>query len=264
MKDKLEKLYEVGKYAILVLIVILSFFIQAIRMDKPIIEYFYDWQNIVYSILNAFAGIAAMIMGSTTGIDYSLAHPDFIEAEKKNKEAVKYFNDNSEKVLKVIYEKNKMEKKLVQQDFLLSRGVTKEEELSKRDLKKFKKLKHDKYTTKGLTNSLYYTGSRGRTKNFDASYNDGNTFFKSVRKVIKTLILPTVSINTAIRFTNIGDALKSSIILAITMAAIFLFEYITKVSVLLKVVPKKAAAKYDFYEEVKNYKLKEENTEWEI
>ena len=254
MKDTYDKFYDAIGYIILIGLLVAYFFLQASTLEMPVLEMLQDFRSIIHLLFTITANVFSVSVAYDKGLDKGLDSIAFKEADKTNNEIIQYVNSNYEKTLDYITHLNELEKNNAVREFLLSKEKRSIDELNKRELRQLRRLKPKRYTTKGLTASLYYEKVRGTVHNFDASVSQGSKTWSLISKVTFGLLSGLMTVQIGFVWQNVGQALISTLLLSGVMSANYLFNYNKPILQLTKRIPKKVDNKKTFYESLKTFK----------
>src|SRR5690554_5519605 len=254
MKDTYDKFYDAIGYIILIGLLVAYFFLQASILEMPVLEMLQDFRSIIHLLFTITANVFTVSVAYDKGLDKGLDSIAFQEADKTNNEIIQYVNSNYEKTLDYIVHLNELEKNNAVREFLFSKDKRSIDELNKRELRQLRRLKPKRYTTKGLTASLYYEKVRGNVHNFDASFSQSSKTLSLISKVTFGLLSGLMTVQIGFVWQNVGQALISTLLLSGIMSANYLFNYNKPILQLTKRIPKKVDNKKTFYESLKTFK----------
>ena len=220
----------------------------------PVLEMLQDFRSIIHLLFTITANVFSVSVAYDKGLDKGLDSIAFKEADKTNNEIIQYVNSNYEKTLDYIVHLNELEKNNAVREFLLSKEKRSIDELNKRELRQLRRLKPKRYTTKGLTASLYYEKVKGNVHNFDASYSHSSKTWSLTSKVSFGLLSGLMTLQIGFVWQNVGQALLSTLLLSGIMSANYLYNYNKPILQLTKRIPKKVDNKKTFYESLKTFK----------
>ena len=253
MKDAYDKFYDAIGYIILIGLLVAYFFLQASILEMPVLQMLQDFRSIIHLLFTITANVFTVSVAYDKGLDKGLDNIAFKEADKTNNEIIQYVNSNYERTLDYIVHLNELEKNNAVREFLFSKDKRSIDELNKRELRQLRRLKPKRYTTKGLTASLYYEKVRGNVHNFDASYSHSSKTWSLISKVTFGLLSGLMTVQIGFVWQNVGQALISTLLLSGVMSANYLFNYNKPILQLTKRIPKKVDNKKTFYESLKTF-----------
>ena len=251
MLDKVDKYIN---YIILAALVIVYFLLQTIIFDKPILELLTDYKSILHLVFTIFSNVIVISIAHDHGLEKALTNDEFIQSNKDNNTYITYFVNNYELLIEFVDKTNETRLKEAQKNFLLNIGKKDISELNRRELRKYKRIKPITYSTKGITLPLYFKTPKGNVINYDVSYDpNGNKKTATLKKVVLGLLSGFMTINVAVSFGNVGDAITATIMLVGLFSVNYFFNYRKPIFRLTKQAPKKVGNKAIFYETFKTY-----------
>lgn len=254
MSKRIEKIYNSLDLIFLLVIIIVWFIFEFIDYGSNIFEVFKQQKNIMRAVLTISIQVITAGIGTNKGIEIGINSEEFEKADKKNSEIVSYVNENFERVLDFIEYKNDLELTVVRKEFLRSIEKRSVDELTPKQLRKYNKLKHWKWTAKGLALPLYYEHSKGKTHSFNISFNAKAHKVRSMtQKLINGVLLSFLGLDIMINSKNLNSALTSTMLLVGGMVITFSFGFIKPYNKLKIRIVKETDNKYRFYEEFKKY-----------
>lgn len=250
----LEKFINYLSKIMMVGFVFANFILQSIITETPMFELLKDVRSILYIVFSLIAQLISADTGIEDAINKGLETESFKEADETNNEIITYINNNFDETLNYISYVNDNERKLLEKNFLLAKGVNHFDKLSEKDLKEYNKLKPKIHSGKDINLPLYVEFDDGKIVSYATSLNakrDKKKVMKS--KVVMGLIFGLLSIDVLFRFSNISSALSSTIILSVGMLVAYGSNFILFFNKLSIKLPKQVKNKKVFYDGMLDY-----------
>lgn len=248
MNNALEKMHTYVSQIILISLISAYFIFQSLEVGDNIFDIIFTFQNIIQTIFVIVSNVITANIGYDKGLEKALEHPDFKEADIINNEIISYVNNNFEKTIDYINYINKNETRIVEQDFLYGLGKVSKDDLTKKELKKMKKLKPKQYTGAGINLPLYHEFESGKKQSFDTSFEaNKHKAWRLTKKALTGLIFAFMTFEVVFVWNNIGQALAATAILTAGMLATYFINYNAPLVKLTKTLPKKVNNKENFY-----------------
>ena len=258
MKDLIDKFTDWMNYIILISTLVVYFLFQSLRFDKGMLELITDYKNLISTLFVVVIQVITAGLGRDKGIENSLIDEGFIKADKINNEIIADINDNFENTLDYIDYRNDLEVKMVRQDYIRSLEKRTFDDLTKREVKKYNKLKPKRWTSKGISLPLYYEHTNGKVYSFDTSFDaNANKIRGMIKKALTGLLFAFMTFEVVFVWKNAGQAMSSTIILAGGMAITYILNYLNPFNKLTKRLPKQVENKKNFHNDMKVWRSKQ-------
>lgn len=192
-----------------------------------------------------FLNLTVQSGANDSGISYGLSSEEFKLAEEINNKILIDSNGDMTKFRAFIKNLNQQELDKRRDDFLFAHGDKKVNELSRKELRQYKRLKAIRHDISGFNLSLYYTLERGNKIAYSASFNKGDGQIKNrILKVLTGVLFGAMTINVVISAENIGAALLSILIIGFGLGMTFIMSFVPpafklKYDIAKKVIRKK-------------------------
>lgn len=254
----IDKIQEYSRYMIAVSILVAYFVFQSLLIGQSIVDMLSDFKGVIHLIFSIFAQVFLGTIGYDDGLTKALVDERFIEANTANEEYIKYFNEHFDDLFDYTDYLTENEKKTVVKDFLRGVGKRSVDDLTKKELRQFKKLKPKKHSTKGANLPLYYKHQSGDTITYDASFHaDKYKLIRTIRKIAFGMLGGLMTIEVIFMWNNVGQALASTFILLAMMVISYLMQFLFPYNRLTKIVPQEVKSKKILYDGLKTFQKKE-------
>lgn len=254
MNDTLEKIYNAIGYIIMGGLLFAYFIFQSSTFEKPILQLIQSYENIIHVLFTTFANVLVVSIGFDSGLDKALSNEKFLLADKNNNDMINDFDNNYERLIDYIEYKTKLSKQSAQKEFLSNIDKKYVEDLNEKELKKYKKIKYNKYTLKGLTRPLYSKPIKNNLYSFDVSYKQNSSkTFSMIKKLLTGFMFGFMTVDIIIKWTNLGDALFATLSLGAIMLSVYSMNYAKPILTLTKEKPKEVENKKLFHSAFMEY-----------
>lgn len=210
------------------------------------------WTNITFSIwlhLNILQG------GTNSAISQGLSAKEFILADELNNKIIQSVNNEMNDFRKYVKLLNHNEQLKLEEDFLFKCGDKTFDELTKKQKRKFKKLKPIRHNIYGFNLPLYYELTRSGEIDYKANFvKNRGIWFKRLSKVITGVLFGAMTINIAFNVSGIGEAVVSLIIMGAGLIITFLMSFMQPYFKLRYEIPKSVILKSTLYNSYVDYK----------
>lgn len=210
------------------------------------------WANLAFVIyLNLIIQTAAIDSGVSTGMD----HVHFQLANENNNKLIVKVNNEMKQFRDFVKMLNKSERLIVEEDFLFAHGDVGFNELSKKNKKKFKKLKPKSHNIYGFNLPLYYETTKNGKIDYEASFNKNKGMFSMrIKKVLMGMLFGGITVNIALNVNGLAETLVSVVIISVGLTITFVMSYTPQIFKLTKLLPKKVIQKEILFESYEQYK----------
>lgn len=265
MKNNIfDKIYKHYSWIIVGLGLVGFFLYQVMTFEGglgSIVRDFKTYVMIAYTI-----GLNLVVISNA--VDKSLADSfdseSYKTSEQINDIIIKDIRNNRDDFYNYIKSLNAHEKRITQEDYLMSKGKL-VDDLTAKELKEFNKLKPRFYNVSGFTLPIFFEEKRNK----EVSYNDATVstgsfkkkgFFK---KSLNGILLGAMSISITFSFQRVGDAFIQVGIIGAGLIMSYINYYARPKHFLTNVIPNMIKSKYTLYLSFKDYQkgkleLKEE------
>lgn len=244
MNNTLDKLYKGIGWLIIGISLLAYFFAQILVLNGDIISTITSFEGILHMLFVVFLNIMVVGLANDKGTIDGLESQEFQKAEELNKVLITFYNNFKERFRNYIWGLNKYEKHILEEDFLYHVGVKTKEELTKKQLKEFNKLKPIKHNIQGFNLPLYYETNRKNEISYDSSYDArrGKTKMQ-IKKFITGMLFGSMTINMIADWKNVGAAFVSLIIIAVGLVFNYFMQVYIPYNILKRIIPKKVLNK---------------------
>jgi len=194
-----------------------------------------------------------------------LRSEEFELADKLNNKIIKSVNNELKDFREYVKKLNNHELISVQEDYLFKVGDKTFEELTKKELKEYKKLKPLRHNIYGFNLPLFYEATRSGNIEYRASLrkNEGKRK-RQLKKVFTGVLFGAMTVNMVFNINNVGSAFLSLVIIMGGLIMTYLMTYFPQLRKFKYDIPQKVVLKntlYNSYVEFKNgtHVLKETN-----
>jgi len=255
MNKLLDNVYKYSVWIVTSLAIIGYFAYKTLTFDgsiESVLNSWDTWTNLAFII---FLNITVQSGAIDSGISNGLSSEEFELADKLNNKIIGSVNNEMDDFRVFIKKLNKAELLRMQEDFLFAVGDKKVEDLSDKELKKFKKLKPIQHNVYGFNLPLFYELTRDGKINYRASFNRNKGRAKArVMKIVSGVMFGGLTINMAFNTTGLGEALVSVLIIGIGLMLTFVMSFVPYTFKLRFDLPKKVILKKTLYDSYIDYK----------
>jgi len=253
MNKAFDTLYKFGVWIIVALSIFGYFAYRVLKFDGDIhtvINSWDTWLNLAFVI---FLNLTVQSGANDSGISYGIQSEEFELAENINNKIIQKANGNMKTFRQFVKNLNREELGKIRDEFLFKIGDKDVEELTKKELKKYNKLKAIRHDISGFNLALYYTLERGNKMSYSASFNKSKGFIrKKLMKVLNGVLFGAMTVNVVFSASGIGAALISILIIAFGLGLTFVMSFIPPAFKLKYDIPKRVIRKktlWDSYEQ---------------
>ena len=255
MNKLLDNVYKYSVWIVTSLAIIGYFAYKTLTFDgsiESVLNSWDTWTNLAFII---FLNITVQSGAIDSGISNGLSSEEFELADKLNNKIIGSVNNEMDDFRVFIKKLNKAELLRMQEDFLFSVGDKKVEDLTDKELKKFKKLKPIQHNVYGFNLPLFYELTRDGKIDYRASFNRNKGRAKArIMKIVSGVMFGGLTINMAFNTTGLGEALVSVLIIGIGLMLTFVMSFVPYTFKLRFDLPKKVILKKTLYDSYIDYK----------
>ncbi len=255
MKTKFaDGLYKHFSWLIILLSMVGYLAYQTMVFDGDLMTTLTDLQSLIHLLFVIFLNITVVSGANDKGVQDGLLSKEFEKADEVNNRLIKAYNNNTEMFRKYIRKLNKHERLILEEDFLFNVGDKKVEELTKKELRKFKKLKPIYHNIFGFNLPLYYESQKDGNVNYGASFDKRKDKAKAmITKVVTGLLFGAMTVNLIVDIGNIGNAFISLLIISSGLAISYLMNFFKPLFTLKYELPKKVIQKHTLFQSFNEY-----------
>lgn len=256
MKTKfVDGLYKYFSWLIIVLSMVGYLAYQTMIFDGDIMSALTDIQSAIHLLFVVFLNIVVVSGANDKGVQEGLLSVEFEKADELNNKLIKLYNNNKDGFREYVKKLNIHERLVLEEDFLFSIGDKTKEQLTKKELKQFNKLKPIYHNIFGFNLPLYYESEKDGNVKYGASYDKRKGKTKAmISKVITGLLFGAMTVNMIIDITNIGNAFISLLIISSGLIISYLMHFFKPLFTLKYELPKKVIQKHTLYDSYNDYK----------
>lgn len=251
----LNKLYQHLSWLVVLISIIGYLAYRTFTMDGDIESVASDintWINIMFVIwlnLNVLNG------SINSGISAGVESVEFKKADEVNNKIIKSVNNEMKSFRDYVKLLNENEKMRVEEDYLFKCGVDSKDELTKRQLKGFKKLKPIRHDVSGFNLPLYYELTSNGHIRYESSFNKNKGIWsKRIGKVITGILFGAMSVNVVFNVEGLGEAMMGVIVISAGLLLTYLLSFMPPMFRLRFAIPKGVILKHTLYSSYIDYK----------
>lgn len=248
-------LYKYSKWLIIVLFLIGYIAYMTMRPTASIEQTVKDWRSWLHLFFVVFLQISMLDIAIDNATQEGIVSEEFTLANTLNNKIITSVNNEMQEFREYTQKLNDHEKQIVLEDFLFSVGKKKVEDLTKKELKSFKKIKPIQHNIYGFNLPLYYEAQKNGKIDYRASIkkNEGIKV-KKIKRAISGIMFGAMTVNITLAFENLADALASVLIISFGLVITYVMTYFPRLFKFKFEIPQKVIQKNTFYEGYINYK----------
>lgn len=255
MTKFMDGLYKYFVWIIIALSMIAYFAYMVLDFQGDIERTIEDWQTWVHVLFVVYLNVTMVSAALDSGVSVGISSEEFELADKLNNQIITSVNNEMEDFRKYVKKLNEHELQTLRDDYLFKVGDKKVEELTKKELRKYKKLKPLRHDIYGFNLPLYYEISKSGQVKYQASIkkNQGK-LWKIIKKIFNGILFAGMTINVTFSIDNVGAALTSLLIISSGLFLTFIMTFFPQVYKFRKELPKKVILKKTLYNSFIEYK----------
>lgn len=212
--------------------------------DLTIEEVVKDWQTWVHTVFVIYLNVTMVSVAYDTATESGTSTEEFNAANELNNKLIKLYNLKKAHFRTFVKNLNNHELQSLREEFMFMIGVEDYALMTKKQRRKYNKLRpifHDIY---GFNLPLYYEVAKNGKINYKASLskNEGKKK-RQVTKAFMGLVFSAMTINMSVQIESVGEAITSLIIIASGLLVTFLIIYTPQFNKFKKELPNKVMAK---------------------
>lgn len=256
MTKFMDGLYKYFTWIIIALSMLAYFAYQILDFKGDIGKTVLDWQTWVHVLFVIFLNVMVVSGAYDSGTVVGISSEEFNLADKLNNQIVSSVNNEMNDFRKYIKNLNNHELQSLREDFLFSHGDKTLEELTKKELKLYNKLKALRHNIYGFNLTLYYEMTKNGEVGYQASIkkNEGKKK-KQFTKIFSGFLFAGMTVNVAFSVDNVGAAFISLLIIGVGLVLTYLLTFFPQVFKFKNDLPKKVILKKTLYDSYIDYKL---------
>ncbi len=254
MNKYLDKLVKFSQWIVLAVMLVGYFAYMVLTPTVSIQQTLRDWQTWVHTAFVIYLNVTMVSVAYDTAVDNGTSTPEFELSNELNNKIIKLYNLKKTEFRKYIKALNEYELQSIRDEYTFLIGESDYFLMTKKQQKKYDKLKaifHDIY---GFNLPLYYEMSKNGKIKYKASLakNEGKKT-RQFTKAVMGLVFSAMTINMTVSVENVGDAITSLLIIASGLIVTFLMIYTPQFMKFKKELPNKVMAKNVLMESFMEY-----------
>lgn len=249
MSKYMDTIYRNSIWILISVLLVGYFFYRTLSYEGSLEQTMSDWRTWVHLVFVVFLNITMVSGAYDIGGNTGLTSEEFDLADKLNNRIITSVNNEMDGFREYIKNLNAHELKSIQEDFLFAVGDKTVDELTPKELRKYKKLKPIQHNIYGFNLPLYYEVSKNGKIEYRASIrkNEGK-LWKQTQRGFMGLLFGAMTVNIVFGWANVVDALVSVLIIAAGLSATFILIFFPQVFKFKYRIPKKVLLKQTLYE----------------
>ena len=255
MNKWLDNIYKYSIWIILVLSLLAYVAYYTLTFDGTLQSAVSDWRTWVHIAFVIYLNITMVTGAYDSGTTNGLSSEEFGDSDKLNNKIIESVNNEMKDFREYIKALNKNELITIQEEYLFSVGDKQVEDLTDKELKKYKKLKPIQHNIYGFNLPLYYEMTRNGHISYQASVrkNQGKRMAQ-VNKVFTGLMFGAMTVNMSVQLGNLGTAFTSLLVISAGLMITFLLSYVRQTIKYRFEIPKKVLLKFSLYKSYTEFK----------
>lgn len=256
MSRFLDRLNKYSSFIVLGVSLLAYFTYQVMSFDGDISTTLSDPQSYLHLLFVIYLNQVVMTASKRNANTLGLACEEFKMAEEVNNKLIKNFNNDTKKFRAYVKQIEKEELGSLQEDYLFSVGDKTLEELTKKELKRYKRLKAIKHDIYGFNLPLHYEISRGNKIKYLATIKEtklGN-LGQRFSKAFSGVLFGAMTINMIFQLENVGSAFISLLVISSGLVITYLLTFMPAVFRFKVEIPNKVLLKKTLFDSYKEYK----------
>jgi len=254
MSKYLDKLVKFSQWIVLAVMLVGYFAYMVLTPTVSIQQTLRDWQTWVHTAFVIYLNVTMVSVAYDTAVDNGTSTPEFELSNELNNKIIKLYNLKKTEFRKYIKALNEYELQSIRDEYTFLIGESDYFLMTKKQQKKYDKLKaifHDIY---GFNLPLYYEMSKNGKIKYKASLakSEGKKT-RQFTKAVMGLVFSAMTINMTVSVENVGDAITSLLIIASGLIVTFLMIYTPQFMKFKKELPNKVMAKNVLMESFMEY-----------
>ena len=254
MNKYFDKLVKFSQWIVLAVMLVGYFAYMVLKPTTSIQQTLQDWQTWVHTAFVIYLNVTMVSVAYDTAVDNGTSTPEFELSNELNNKIIKLYNLKKTEFRKYIKALNEYELQSIRDEYTFLIGKDDYSLMTKKQRKKYDKLKaifHDIY---GFNLPLYYEMSRNGKIQYKASLakSEGKKA-RQVTKAVMGLVFSAMTVNMTVSVENVGDAITSLLIIASGLIVTFLMIYTPQFMKFKKELPNKVMAKNVLMESFMEY-----------
>lgn len=253
MKNAMSKMFKFtshfSSFLIIGASVILYVIVSSLNIEGGIVEFFNDTTNIIWTcVLTSLTIILHQIIissASDNAMNYGLETDEFKTADELNGRIINKIGSTYEDFIDFVKNLNEYEKRTTQTAFIQSLGKRSIEDLDKKELKEFKKLKPVVHDITNFLKPCYVETTKDGKISYDSSYSKEKNLTKRITKIVFPIIMAFITLGPMIfSVSNFGMACLNALTMCLGLLITFITVFIPIYLKFKNTIPKKVYNKY--------------------
>lgn len=253
MNKVFDSLYKYAIWIIVAVSILAYLFFRILDFDgdyHKVLVSVSAWLNLAFVI---FLNLTVQEGAINSGISYGLKSDEFKLANDINDKILEECNPQIKSFRYYIKNLNREELEKKRDDYLFSIGDKTVDELNKKELKKYNKLKAITRDITGFNLSLYYTAERGGKIKYGSSFNQAKgKLLRRSKKVINGILFGAMTVNVVLSANNVGAAILSVLVISFGLMLTFVMSFVPPAFKLRYNIPQKVLEKNTLWKSYKN------------
>lgn len=249
-----DGLYKHFSWLIIVLSMLGYLAYQTMIFDGDLMTTLTDIQSLIHLLFVIFLNIVVVGGANDKGVQEGLLSVEFEKADELNNKLIKLYNNNKDEFRNYVKKLNIHERLVLEEDYLFSVGDKAFGNLTKKEIRKFKRLKPIYHNIFGFNLPLYYESQKNGNVEYGASYDKRKGKTKAMaKKIITGLLFGAMTINMIVDISNFGNAIISLLIISSGLVMSYLINFFKPLFTLKYELPKKVIQKYTLYDSFNDF-----------
>ena len=255
MTKFMDGLYKYFTWIIILVSMIAYFAYMVLDTNADIEKTIVDWRTWVHVLFVIYLNVMMVNGAFDNGVSVGINSQEFSLADKLNNKIITSVNNEMEDFREYIKKLNQHELQTLRDDFLFKVGDKKFEELTRKERRKYKKLKPLRHDIYGFNLPLYYEMSKSGQVAYQASIkkNQGK-LWKQIGKIFTGALFAGMTVNVVFSIGNIGPAFVSLMIISAGLILTYLLTFFPQVFKFKNDLPKKVILKKTLYDSFVDFK----------
>lgn len=221
-----------SSFIIIAIFMVLYLMFAVLQVEGDLVIFLSDPKNILWICLNTGITIALHQIIITTASDnattFGLETEEFKLADRLNGEIINTIGANFDSFIDFIRDLNEYEKRTLQQSFIQSCGKKKLEDLDKKELKAFKKLKPVVHDITNFLRPCYAEVNKHGKISYDSSYIiNHRQWFKRSSRIVFSVLMAVITLGPILfKIGNFGEALLNAAMTSIGVSITFITVFV--------------------------------------
>lgn len=255
MNKYMDKLYKGASWIIMGALLVGYFAYMTLKPNGSLQQTASDWRSWLHILFVVFMNVTMVGSAYDTGTSVGTSTDEYKLSDELNNKIITSVNNEMEDFRIYTKKLNDHELQNIREDYLFSIGDKKLEDMTKKELKMYKKLKPIQHNIYGFNLPLFYEISKNGKVSYQSSVrkNQGKNSQK-IKKAFIGIMFGGMTINVSFAMDGVGDALISLLVISLGLITTFLMIYFPQVFKFKFELPQKVILKKTFYDSYVNFK----------